>query len=432
MSNVVLIPIGSPTAGLPYDHVEPLPRDQLDQLLAKTKGRLFFKRGAGFLGSLLCDHEFIWDDSCMTAWCNGHQIGWNPKFFTWLTPEERVTILAHELWHTGYLHMARIGSMRCPDYWNRAADHVINNRLNEDGFVFGEKLMGLGPCMDPQFKNMSTEQVYEKIAPPPTGQPMPQPGSDPNSGAGEPLVGDLKSPDEGDADGEDKISTKPGNSGMDRLIGKVVKAAQASRMAKEAGVIPGETELTIDEFLNPILPWEVLLQRYMTELSKDDYSWKRPSRRYEDEYLPSIDGDNGLEHLIYYLDVSGSVSDDDILRFNSEVKFIHESLVPKKLTLVTFDTQIQDIYEFTDDMAFEKIVVHGRGGTSLHEVQEHINKHQPTAAVIFSDLYCNPMSKDPGSPILWVVVDHKDAEVPFGQMIHIKSEYTGPRVPGNG
>ena len=208
----------------------------------------------------------------------------------------------------------------------------------------------------------------------------------------------------------------------DEAISKIVKAAQASRMAREAGVVPGETELIIDEFLNPILPWEVLLARYFTELSKDDYSWKRPSRRYQDDYLPSLDGDNGLDHLIYYLDISGSVSDADILRFNSEVKHIHETFAPKRLTLVTFDTRLQDFYEFTDDMPFDKIVVHGRGGTSLVEVEEHIRKHRPSAAVIFSDLGCNPMQKDPGAPILWVVVGAPQASVPFGQMIHIKNE----------
>jgi predicted metal-dependent peptidase len=424
MTNVVTITLGefNPTAGLPYDHVEPLPREQLDQLLAKTKGRLFFKKGAGFLGSLLCDHEFVWDDTCQTAWCNGSQIGWNPKFFTWLTPEERVTILAHELWHTGYLHMARIGVMRCPDYWNIAADHVINLRLQADGYTWGEKLQSLGAYMDPQYANMSTEQVYDLIAPK-DGKPMPQPNGSPgpnqgDQGAGLPMDGDVRVPAEG-------LS-------QDKLIGKVVKAAQASRMSKEAGVIPGETELIIDEFLNPILPWEVLLQRYFTELSKDDYSWKRPSRRYEDEYLPSMDGDNGLEHIMYFLDISGSVADEDILRFNSEVKYIHDALAPKKLTLVTFDTKLQDFYEFADDEAFEKVVVTGRGGTDLAEVQELIKKQRPTAAVIFSDLYCDPMTENPGSPILWVVVDHKKAQVPFGEMIHIQSEYTGLRVPGPG
>lgn len=397
----------SATEGMPYDHVEPYPKDQLDRLLAKAKGQLFFKHAAGFLGSLLCDHNFVWDDTCTTAWCNGATIGWNPKLFTWLTGEERVTVLAHELWHTGYLHMTRLGSKRCPDIWNEAADHVINNRLLEDGYIFGEKLMSLRPCINKAYKNMTTEQVYDLLVPP-FGQPMPQPQGQPQTDG------------TGSASGmSDDLRESPNSKEQEAVVGKIIRAIQASKMAREAGVVPGEVELIIDKFLNPILPWEVLLSQFFTDISRDDYSWSRPSRRYETEYLPSMKGENGLEHLIYYLDISGSISDQEILRFNSEVRHIHETYAPKRLTLITFDIKIQDVYEFTDDMPFEKIVVHGRGGTRLDEVQEHIQKHRPSAAVIFSDLYCPPMAQNPGSPVLWIVVSHPTAKVPFGQMIHL-------------
>jgi predicted metal-dependent peptidase len=133
-------------------------------------------------------------------------------------------------------------------------------------------------------------------------------------------------------------------------------------------------------------------------------------------------GENGLEHLIYYLDVSGSVSDAVILRFNSEVRHIHQELRPKRLTLVTFDTRIQDIYEFSLDDPFEEITVTGRGGTSLAPVYEHIKDHQPTAAVIFSDLYCTPMQESPGAPVLWVIIGNPGAQTHFGKNIHMPLE----------
>ena len=365
----------------------------LDRMLSKTKGRLFTKKGAGYLGSLLCDHVFVWDPSAETAWCNGTTIGWNPPFYTWLSPEERITVLAHELWHTGFDHMDRMGKVHCPQKWNIAADYVINNMLYNAGFVFGEKLMSLKPYLDLQYDNMTTEQVYNLL---PEDPPAPQP-----------LDNDVRPADE-----PSKQTVKS----------SIIKAMQASRMSKEVGVIPGEVELVMEKFLNPILPWEILLQHYFTELCSDDYSWKRPSRRYDDEYLPSLLGDSGLEHLIYYIDVSGSVTDEDVLRCNSETKFIHETLAPKRLTLVTFDESIQDTYEFTDDMPFEKIVIHGRGGTELDPVRQHIVKHKPTAAVIFSDLYCHPMEMDPGVPVLWIVVGNKSAKTFFGKRIHIDNE----------
>lgn len=392
--------------------IVPAPQAQLDKWLDQAKGRLFTMKGAGFLGSLLCNHRIIWDENCPTGWCDGSTIGLSPRFFTYLNRDTRVTLLVHELWHTGYDHMTRLAG-RDPRIWNMAADYVINNDMVRNGFSFE----GMNGLIDPAYDNMTTEEVYHKlieegVKPPPCA---PGPGDPGDGKAGEggtgnqgnipDLSGDLREPTE---------------EGAKEIMSKIVQAAQASRMSKEAGVIPGETELHIDEFLNPVLPWDTLLHKYMNELSNDDYSWKRPSRRYEDEYLPSLQGENGLEHLIYYLDISGSVSDEEIKRFNSEVKFIHESLAPKRLTLVTFDTKIQDVYEFEEDDVFEKIVVHGRGGTSLDCVQKHIVKHMPTAAVVFSDLFCYPMTPDPRVPVLWIIVDNKKAKTNFGTNIHME------------
>lgn len=373
------------------------PESELDILLAKTKGRLFMKKGAGYLGSLLCSHDFVWDTECDTAWNNGATIGFSPYFFYALDAEGRVTLLAHELWHTGYDHFSRLGN-RCPDVWNIAGDYVINNDLDNMGYSF-TRLMELAPgaCLDHQHDNKTTEQIYAELDPQGGGGGGQSPGD---------MGGDIKI-DEGTPSKED-------------MMGKIVKAQQASCMAKEAGVIPGEIQEIIEEFLSPVLPWEVLLHRFFNEMDASDYSWKRPNRRYEDDYLPTMHSDNGLEHLIYYLDVSGSITTAQALRFFSEVKSIHEDLVPKRLTMVTFDTKIQDIYELEEGDPFQKFEITGRGGTSLTEVQEHIAKHKPSAAVIFSDMYVSPMRENPGSPILWAVMDNKNAKVPFGHMVHIK------------
>lgn len=415
---------------LDLSHIQVPDQETLDLMLAKTKGRLFMMKGAGFLGSLLCNYNFIWDEDCPTAWCNGDTIAFNPRFFTWLSADGRVMLLAHELWHTGFDHMSRLDG-RCPDYWNKAADFVINNMLDHHGYSF-EDVKSLDICLDHQYDNMTTEQVYDLLGPPPGGggsQSLPMPGNSPPTPGSSP--GASQSPSQDPSQDPSHGSPQGGTSELSgdlrqptqdqsaSIKSKLIKAIQSSRMSREAGIIPGETSLLIEKFLDPILPWETLLAKFFTDISQDDYSWKRPSRRYEDEYLPSPAGDNRLEHLIYYLDVSGSISDHDILRFNSEVRSIHKDYNPKRLTLVTFDTKIQDIFEFTEDMPFEKIEVHGRGGTSLVEVRQHIERHRPTAAIIFSDLYVPMMDRNPGSPILWIVTGNKSAKVPFGRMIHI-------------
>ena len=119
------------------------------------------------------------------------------------------------------------------------------------------------------------------------------------------------------------------------------------------------------------------------------------------------------------MDVSGSISDHDILRFNSEVKFIKETFNPIKLTLVQFDTRISSEQTMTEDEPFDKIVVLGRGGTCLRPVRQHIIDNEPTAAIIFTDLYVAPMQELPIEvPIIWASTS-TGISVPFGKLIHV-------------
>ena len=370
---------------------------EMEDSLSKAKIKLFNKPCAVFLSTLLGQTAFIWDQNCDTAWTDGKTIGFSPSFWLTLDIQSRVTVIAHELWHIAYQHILRING-RNPKKWNFAGDHVINLLLEKHGYSF----VGLEFTLkNPKFMGMGTDEVYTLL-------PDPPPSGGGAKGQLIPLTDDVRP-----APAEAQVE----------VLAKVVQAAQNSRIAGEdAGSIPGEITLGLDKFLNPKLPWEVLLHRFFTERSKDDFSWKRPNRRYEDIYLPGVLADNGLTKINYYLDISGSISDGDILRFNSEVASVKREFNPDFFNLITFDTQICDEYTFTEFEDFEKIVVTGRGGTDLYPVQQHILKHRPEVAVIFSDMYVPPMGSVGDIPVLWIVVGNPGATVPFGKMIHIDME----------
>lgn len=375
--------------------------DAMQNKLSQIKIKLFLHKGAAFLASIMTQTKFVWSYYNDTAWTDGLTIGFNPEFWLSINDEARVTVLAHELWHIAYEHVLtnRRGD-RDPEKWNIAGDHVINLMLENDGYKF----TGIeNCCKDRKYRNKGTDEIYTLLPDPPKA---PQGGAGNGQAGQKPLSGDVIMVS---ADKEIEV------------IGKVVQAVQAATMGNQAGAIPGEILLAIDKFLNPKLPWRVLLRRFFTEQSREDFSWKRPNRRY-DEYLPSMNSDDGLTTINYYLDVSGSISDADILRFNSEVKFIKDEFQPEHLNLITFDTHIRDEYHFKQDEPFERIVVTGRGGTDLDPVAEHIINSQPNVAVIFSDMYVAPMPSVGSIPVLWVVIGNPSATVPFGEMVHIDSE----------
>lgn len=378
----------------------PSPQSDIDTLFNKTKGNLFFQKNAGYLGSLLCQVTFRWDSSIDTAGINPTTFVWNPDFFLSLDKDTRVTVLAHELWHNGYLHSVRLGD-RCPDIWNQAADHRINNDLKKHGYYMG----GFPYLMDPKYEDDSwtTDLIYDDLI----------------SSGGKPMERPM---------GSDVIYTdKQGD--KDKAVSAVVGAMTTARMTgAPAGDMPGEIGMLIDKFLNPKLPWETILYNFFNALVQEEYSYARPNRRYEDPLLRGLTGRNGLEHLVYFVDVSGSITDEQVLRMNSEVKYIQEQLNPERLTLITFDHGIQDIFEFERDDPFPFIEIHGRGGTSLYEPWEYLKRNQPTACVVFTDL-CVDIPENPGIPLIWVCTDNAYAEVPYGQLIHISenkpTQYSG-------
>lgn len=368
-----------------------------------TKTQLFFKQGSGFLGALLCNLEFEWCEDTPTASVDGVTLRWNPAWFMSMTMSHQVTVLAHELWHIGFQHMFNRGT-KDPKLWNIAGDHVINLLLKKHGYDF-TNLPHIG---DSKYNNWTTEAIYDHLL-------VNTPPEPPQGGIGQ----DIKEPEGDDGDGNDD-ALKSGQELANASMMKVIAAATAAEMTNEAGSIPAEISLSIKEYLHPILPWRVILRKHFNEITEFNYSFARPNRRYQDPIMPGKVGNNGLDHLIYYLDISGSISDADILRFNSEVKSIKEDLNPAKLTLVTFDTKIQDEYVFDQYDPFEKIIVNGRGGTDLIPVMEHMNKHRPNAAVIFTDLYVKIPPKKPNCPLIWICNNEHKNKVPYGKLIHIK------------
>jgi predicted metal-dependent peptidase len=398
-------------------------QQNIEQLLSQTKASLFLHRNSAFISHILLKLTFVWTRDIPTAAINSTKLFWNPDFFLGLPKPTRVTVLAHELWHNALLHAIRFQG-RNFDIANQAADHVINLMLEEAKYSFTGIEFAL---KDPRFKGKSFEEVYDILIqeqpPAPSSAPLPvfgqkdsQATPDPDSPqsqqfpgnpAGEKMAGDVLA---------------PGTKAEERaLAGAVLEAVTAAKISGNPGSVPGETELTLSEFLDPAIPWDKELLSFFTAMVNTDRSYARPNRRYQDPILPGSLASTGLEHLIYYLDISGSISDEDIRRFNSEVRFIHTNLEPQRLTLVTFDTEIHDIYEFQHGDPFEEITVVGRGGTDLDEVYNHIAKHRPTAAVIFTDLYVDIPDEAPVCPLIWACLDNPSAEVPYGRLIHIPS-----------
>ena len=351
-----------------------------------------------FIGSFLFNLEIEVDSSIPTACTNGVYLKVNPDFFyNKLSKEERFFTIIHELWHIAKLHSLRMED-RDPFIWNMACDYHINWLIDSDKRRSWTILpqRPKGALYDKKYADMSEEEIYDDLIK--KAKELPPD-----------YVPDLQ---------------KSSKAEQTEALHKVNSTLQIAKN-QGLGVDNAYTEF-FKEFVKPTLNWRRILKKFCTEqLDKGDYTWRRPNRRFQDIYLPSLDySDQGtLTHLMYFLDVSGSISEEDIKIFNSEIKGIKESLNPDKLTLVQFDTEICRIDVFTKDMPFSNIEVVAGGGTSYDEVRDLILKEKPTAVLIFTDLCCSPMQKVNKIPVMWITryKDRKYRENPlFGKILEIK------------
>lgn len=365
-----------------------------EEALSKAKIALMSSPDSAFFTYLAFSltHEF--SDKVPTAATNGKNVLYNPKFFMSLTPDERVFLMLHEAMHCAYLHMMRAENFDKRRF-NKAADHVINLQLIERGFKMPP--MGLA---DPAYSNMTAEEVYYVLPVEPEGQ-----GGAESWGIGD----DLDSPAE----------SNDGQPLEQQIQDILVQASIQSKMANDKpGTIPGDIQIFLDKLLNPKLPWQKILQKYLHAFSKNDYTMKRPNKRFfPQHYLPSMYSES-LVSMAIFVDTSGSVSDADFHKFISETYGILRMMKPKTLTIGQFDTEIKSVDEVTDVRDLMKIKFTGRGGTYIDPVIQWANENKPQLLLVFSDgeFYFNgPETK---AKTIWMIHDNTQFVAPFGKVIH--------------
>lgn len=387
--------------------------DDLNFNFDRTKTQIMMGKGSAFFGTILGSLDFSWSDKLPTAAVSSSgKFFWNPDWFLSLVNDTRKSVMMHELYHVANLHFMRQNN-RDPKIWNAACDYEINNRLKEDGYTFE----GTSPLIDSKYTGMSAEEIYsdlvkQKEENPDSSLPHELQGTWGVAGEGDDMV------DDGDGSSEAQAIS---NQTMVGIVTKAIQVAKATEPSNTCGMGTSFYNKHLETFLKPKLAWTKILRKFFTQRSERQFTWGRPNRRYQDIYLPSYkDGDDSLEHVVFYLDTSGSMSENEVIRFNSEVKFIKDNYNPQLLTLVQFDTSITRERTYRSTEQIRSIKVNGWGGTDLDCVHDHIMKHKPTVAVVLSDMCCAPMESVGLIPVIWVVINNKHVEIPFGQAIHVE------------
>lgn len=331
------------------------------------------------------DFKYTDDPHILTIATDYESILINEEWFISMPPETRISAIAHEMEHILRLHSVRKGP-REAKIWNIACDYVINANLKKMRYTWENFDPLYLSNLDP---NLSEEDLYDQLIKNAIEIPVnPMGQCCPNH--------------EGTLDEVKAINT----------LNKIIQQNKAY-----GNMNSGEYQRILDKFIKPQIPWQNYLHRYLTKFNSPKTSWKHRNRRYKSAYIPkSKPYENRLIDLNYYVDVSGSITKKELQQVGSEIKNIKEIYNPETLNIIGFDTDItQEIVVKSSD-SFNSLNLKGGGGTRLTSVYDHIVKHKPTVAIIFSDLCCEKIP-EPKIDIIWIRLGNYGFIPKFGKLI---------------
>ena len=198
------------------------------------------------------------------------------------------------------------------------------------------------------------------------------------------------------------------------------RLAGAAQQAQQAGKLGEGMARMIDFFLQPTLPWRVLLARFMNSISRDDYSYTRPSSRRGDPAIyPSLR--SAQMNVVVAVDVSGSIHRDELNEFIAEIDSL-KSQVRSRVTLLTCDCKITGaspwVFEPWEYCHLPERVS-GGGGTDFNPVFDWVDQHdiRPDLLIYFTDAEGRFPDLEAPYPTVWLVKGKKP--VPWGQRIQL-------------
>lgn len=362
------------------------------KLLDKSKIEVMLNGGT-FLTSIILQLKHELSEQIPTAATNGKWVKYNPSFIRSITPPELVGLMLHEAWHIALLHLDRCKDVP-PIIWNMAGDYVINIMITDAGF----KIPKCG-LLDPKYRGWTTHEVAKDLMnnPPPSAPDF---------------EGDLEYPS-----GADKEELEQANEEIRNIV---IKAYNQAKLSNEVGNLPADLRKTLDDIIQPKLDWKQLMNRFIDSNIKEDYSFKRPNRKFMPEFIMPSAYSEHISHITVARDTSGSVYPELQNAIAAQIKYLYETFTPERLTVIDCDCEIHRVFEITDNTEIDTLrEFHGGGGTSFFPVMDWCKENGTNVLVYFTDMYGDEILNSHGYtfPTLWICYsEHPGFE--YGETIH--------------
>jgi predicted metal-dependent peptidase len=402
--------------------------------LAAARTRLILDKP--FLGALAMRLPLVaagpW---CRTTASDARQLYYNPQWVADLSTAQVQFVLAHEALHCALGHFARRGH-RVKQRWDLACDFAVNPVLVDEGLQPPPEAV-----VPDVYKGMAAEEIYPCIDDSLDNETLDDhawDGDDGGQGAGgnkeaqgkgggsrreqdSEAGGAAPKAPQGGSQGEWQDAPPPLSSREKEQLQQQWQRhlAAAAQRAREAGKLAGALARLAEAALAPKVSWRALLAQYLSQVTREDYSYLRPSRREGEMIMPSLRSRAG--ELVVALDISGSVGDEDLAQFMAEINAIKGAL-PVRVTLLACDAALAPDGPWRFDpwqpLELPRQFV-GGGGTDFAPVFDWVRDEglKPDALVYFTDADGTFPEAAPDYPVVWLVKGSKS--VPWGRRVQL-------------
>lgn len=412
-----------------------IPREAIDALeeqMVRARFHLLFKKP--FLGSIIAQLELCEASSwCRTCSTDGRKFYYNFHWASQLTLDNLKFVFGHQILHLCLDHLGRRGT-RDIQVWGMATDYLVNYILKKE--AFGVPPTNANILLDDRFTDeMSADEIYAylidnqiKIEIPMDDHLDASDGDDGKDGKGK-SSNSVTVSIAGGPDGPPKLTEEDINQIRNDIMQQMMTAAQSM----SAGDVPGFMQRYLDDLNTPKMDWRALLSVHIKSTVKGDYSFSNPSKRswHLGVILPGVRNVDTIDVAVS-IDTSGSMTNEMLTDFLSEVKGIMDEFEDFNLWLWTFDTRVYQPKLFTPHNLDEimEYVPEGGGGTyftSNWEFMKDPSSHgfddlspiEPKCFIMFTDGYdggdCG-LAHEEWTKTLFVIHSNYDAFDPgFGE-----------------
>lgn len=396
-----------------------------------------------FTGGFLMRMEFVPVRDCRlrTAATDGERIFMDIAFCTTLSNDERLFVMAHEVWHCVLMHMLRCQT-RDPSAFNVATDMEVNRMLKKEGLKPPSK------CLMPkaEWDELSAEEIYEHI------RKRPKQGMQEQDVRGVDLqdddgIGSVKQFDKhiysSTSSGEDDtivVTDQWGEVGFDKdyapLITKELAdkireriVAVAQQIERTRGTIPEHLANIVRAALRPQIRWQEVLAQFVTSCYGGSRRWLPPNRRHISQGLYLQSSRKERLQAAVAIDTSGSTT-EDLPQFFSELTSLLNTFGDYELTVIQCDCGIQNVEKFDAYNPFHSTdwKAYGHGGTDFRPPFVYVAEHpeiEPSCLIYITDGCGHAPDNPPPYPVLWLLTGDGEKPASWGRELRLHT----PRQP---